>query len=82
MYKYDKDLGPIPNIGDRVEVCHTASSMDGIRGRIGGWNWGDHQNRMIALVILDDKFKYQNADDSVEVISMPVVCLKPETKEK
>lgn len=36
-YSYDCNTGGIPHVGDRVEICHTGSDMDGIRGRIGGW---------------------------------------------
>lgn len=73
MYNYDRNIGGCPNIGDRVEFCHTSCDMDGMRGRIG--SWGD-PTKMIALVILDTPYAYPNSYQSVEVVGMPVVCLR------
>lgn len=73
MFKYDQNTGADALIGDSVEICHTASNMDGLTGRIGGW--GD-QFEQIALVILDRSYKLENSFETVEVISMPVVCLR------
>lgn len=72
MYCYDRNTGGIPNIGDKVEICHTGSDMDGWRGRIGGWGDG---GEMIALVILDSTYQYPGTFSAVEVVGMPVVCL-------
>ena len=76
MFAYDRNTGDNAFTGDRVEICHTASDMDGLTGRIGGW--GDPTG-LIALVILDKP--YENyicrcETDQVEVVGMPVVCLK------
>lgn len=75
MYCYDRNTGGIPNIGDKVEICHTACDMDGLTGRIGGW--GDPAG-LIALVILDEPYEtYIHGRDTekVEVVGMPAVCL-------
>lgn len=73
MFNYDGNKGSEPRIGDHVEVCNTNSNMDGLSGRIGGW--GDHAE-MIALVILDSKYRYSGTSQEVEVLAIPVVCLK------
>lgn len=76
MYKYDRNTGDAAFTGDRVKICHTGSDMDGLTGRIGGW--GD-QNKLIALVILDEPYETYICGcdtDQVEVVGMPVVCLK------
>lgn len=72
MFKYDRDTGQKAQVGDRVEFCHTASSMDGMQGRVGGW--GDYA-KTIALVILD-KPGYIYDHEKLEVIGMPVVCCR------
>lgn len=72
MFKYDRNTGNQAKVGDRVEFCHTASSMDGMQGRIGGW--GDYA-KLIALVILDEP-GYVYDHEKLEVVTMPVVCLK------
>lgn len=71
MNRYNRNAGTYALIGDSVEICYTASDMDGLTGRIGGW--GD-QFGQIALVILDRAYKHRT--EVVEVVSMPVVCLK------
>jgi hypothetical protein len=76
MFRYDANTGGFPQLGDRVKICHTGSDMDGLTGRIGGW--GD-QNKLIALVILDKPYENYICrcdTDQVEVVGMPVVCLK------
>ena len=73
MFNYDGNKGPEPKIGHHVKICHTNSNMDGLTGRIGGW--GDH-TEVIALVILDKKYRYSGASQEVEVVGIPVVCLK------
>lgn len=73
MFKYDQNTGADAWIGDCVEICHTASNMDELTGRIGGW--GD-RFKQIALVVLDQPYKCGNSFETVEVISMPVVCLR------
>lgn len=76
MFRYDQNTGDDAFIGDRVKICHTGSDMDGLTGRIGGW--GD-QNKLIALVILDEPYETYICGcdtDQVEVVGMPVVCLK------
>lgn len=74
MFKYDRDTGNEASIGDAVKVCHTNSTLDGKTGRIGGW--GDYFE-MLAIVILDEKYRYSANDCEVEAISIPVACLKP-----
>ena len=76
MYTYDRNTGDAAFTGDRVEICHTDSDMDGLTGRIGGW--GDPAG-LIALVILGEPYEiYIHGRDTekVEVVGMPVVCLK------
>ena len=72
ILKYDRNMGDVANVGDRVEFCHTAGSMDGMQGRVGGW--GDFA-KTIALVILDEP-TYVYDHNKLEVISMPVVCCR------
>jgi len=76
MFTYDQNTGDTAFTGDRVKICHTGSDMDGLTGRIGGW--GDNQG-LIALVILDKPYTMYTCrcdTDEVEVVGMPVVCLK------
>lgn len=72
MFKYDRNTGNQAKVGDRIEFCHTASSMDGMQGRIGGW--GDYA-KTIALVILDEP-TYVYDHNKLEVVGMPVVCCR------
>lgn len=81
MFTYDQNNGEQAFIGHRVEICHTSSDMDGLTGRIGGW--GDPTG-LIALVILDKPYETYICrcdTESVEVVGMPVVCLKRVTKQ-
>lgn len=76
MFTYDRNTGDVAFTGDRVKICHTGSDMDGLTGRIGGW--GD-PDKFIALVILDEPYETYICrcdTDQVEVVGMPVVCLK------
>lgn len=68
MMKYDQNTGHTPRLGDRVEFCYTASDMDSLTGRVGGW--GD-PSKYIVLVILDVCYT-----DGTEVVGMPVVCCR------
>ena len=73
MFKYEKNQGRVPKIGDLVEICHTNSDMDGLCGKLGGWGTPDN---LIGLVILDNPYRYGIGVDPVLVVSMPVVCLR------
>jgi len=69
MFKYDGNTGDVPALGDYVEVIHSGTGYDGLRGKIGGWS--DHA-QMIALIALDKPMS-----DGRTIVGWPVVCLKP-----
>jgi len=72
QYKYNKNTGRTPAIGDVVKICHTSSDMDGLTGRIGGWV---DYSRLVAIVHLDYPYEYPTSKEKVTAIAMTVVCL-------
>ncbi len=71
QYRYDRDLGEIPKLDDKVIIGHgynLGHELYARPGKIGGF-FGVHDT--IALVKLKKKL-----DSGESIIAVPVVCLK------
>lgn len=68
--QYDRGMGAVPTIGDRVENCYLGDSYaDGaITGVFAGWSSFD---RVAAIIILDKPLPTGEL-----AIAMPATCLR------
>jgi hypothetical protein len=66
---YNRDQGPEPKIGDRVQIAYTGPSMDGKYGKVIGWA---DSLQYAVIIFLDVPLL-----DGTEGIIIPAVCLKP-----
>ena len=68
MFKYDRNNGEYPKLGDKVKLVHINDYFDLMSGEITGW--GD-MAKITAIVTLDSKLL-----TGEKTVTIPVVCLK------
>ena len=66
MFKYNKNRGCSPVIGDVVKIIHTDSDLDYTRGELAGFS---DFSKLIGIIILEQPY------NGCKAITMPIVCL-------
>jgi len=69
--KYNRNTGNYPKIDDRVEICHTNSTLDTEKGVVIGFV---DMMEYCAIVLMDKPVNLKHP--GVRGLSIPVSCLK------